>query len=63
MKTGNNYFSEYKAIKDMSAEKLSVVKLDIQISMLGFDNDIIVNKYKYEHSISKDDFELFNNIY
>ena len=63
MKTGNNYFSEYKAIKDMSAEKLSVVKLDIKISMLGFDNDIIVNKYKYEHSISKDDFELFNNIY
>lgn len=63
MKTGNDYFNEYKAIKDMSAEKLSVVKLDIQISMLGLDNDIIVNKYKYEHSISKEDFELFNNIY
>ena len=63
MKTDNDYFSEYKAIKDMIVENLSVVKLDVQISMLGLDNDIIVNKYKYEHSISKEDFELFNNIY
>ena len=63
MKTGNDYFSEYKAIKDISAENLSVVELDVQISMLSLDNDIIVNKYKYEHSISKEDFELFNNIY
>ncbi len=63
MKTDNDYFSEYKAIKDMIVENLSVVKLDVQISMLGFDNDIIVNKYKYEHSISEENFELFNNMY